>query len=141
MTTAYYQGPGGEYYPWTPQMVGSENVDGLVQATSFELPDGKTMVDYASTHQSFAGAVQTNDGTWYNILSIRHRNNTNDGPDYGMMLYAPLTDPTGSLAWKQQTGKKASWGNKRTIADSQNPEIVVSSSQPSNPNAKIWVQI
>lgn len=141
MARAYYQGSDGEYYQWTPQMIGSENSNGLVQAAGIPLPDGNSISDFSSKHQSFAGSVQTNGGTWFNLLSIRHRNNTSDGAGYGMILYTPLTDPTGNLAWRQQTGSKTGWGNERTIADSQNPEIVVSSSQPTNPNAKVWVQI
>lgn len=143
MARAYYQGSGGEYYQWTPQMIGSESgSNGLVQATSIELPDGKSIVDYVPTRQSFAGSVQTNGGTWFNLLSIRHRNNTGNGTGYGMILYTPLTYG-GNLAWRQQCGPKPGkgWGNERTIADSQNPEIVISSSQPTNPNAKVWVQI
>lgn len=143
MAKAYYQGSDGQYYQWTPQMIGSESSsNGLVQAASIELPDGNSILDFSSKHQSFAGSVQTNGGTWYNLLSIRHRNNQSDGINYGMILYALLTNPTGNLAWRQQCGSKpGGWGNERTIADSQNPEIVVSSSQPTNPNAKVWVQI
>lgn len=146
MAIAYYQGSDGEYYKWTPQMIGSESgSNGLVQSAGIELPDGKSIVDYVPTCQSFAGTVMTNDQTWYNLLSIRHRNNRSDGIYYGMILYALLTDPTGNLAWRQQYGSEArpgkGWGNERIIVDSQNPEIVVSSSQPTNPNAKVWVQI
>lgn len=125
-------------------MIGSEAPVGLVQATSFDrsaIPDDKDITEFASKHQSFAGGVQMKDGSWYNILSIRHRNNTGDGVDYGMVLYAPLTSPTGNLVWRQQTGPDPGWANERTIADSQNPEIVASSSKPTNPNAKIWIEI
>lgn len=139
MARAYYQGSNGEYYLWTPQMIGSEDQNGLVQSASLTLDDGNSITDFASKHQSFAGSVKTNDGTWLNLLSIRHRNNTDDGPYYGMMLYALLTSLDGNLAWRQQTG--GPWGNERIIADSLNSEVVVSSSQPTNLNAKIWVQI
>lgn len=122
-------------------MIGSEAPDCLVQATSFDgVPEDKDITEFASTHQSFAGGVQMKDG-WYNLLSIRHRNNTGDGVDYGMVLYAPLSSPTGNLVWRQQTGPDPGWANERTIADSQNPEIVASSSRPTNPNAKIWIEI
>lgn len=137
MARAYYTQFGG-YLPWTPQMIGSEDGDnGLVQAATTNVDN---IIDFAPKNQSFAGSVSVQDenGAWYNLLSIRHRNNTGDGPDYGMVLYAPLTN-TGNLAWRRQSG--GTWGNERTIADSQNPEIVVSSSEPTNPNAKVWVQI
>lgn len=124
--------------PWTPPMIGSEDGNGLVQAATTNVDN---IVDFAPKNQSFAGSVSVQDeqGAWYNLLSIRHRNNTGDGPNYGMVLYAPLTYITGNLAWRQQAGGQ--WGNERVIADSQNPEIVVSSSEPTNPNAKVWVQI
>lgn len=119
-------------------MIGSREGDGLVQAASLNVGN---IVNFASTNQSFAGSVSVNDenGAWYNLLSIRHRNNTGDGPSYGMVLYTPLTSTTGNLVWRQQSG--GTWGNERIIADSQNPEIVVSSSQPTNSNAKVWIQI
>ena len=137
MARAYYPNGGG-YLPWTPQMIGSSDSNGLVQATTTNVDN---IIDFAPKNQSFAGSVSVQDenGAWYNLLSIRHRNNTGDGPKYGMVLYAPLTSTTGNLVWRQQNG--GTWGNERTIADSQNPEIVVSSSQPTNPNAKVWVQI
>ena len=139
MARAYYQDGKGEYLPWTPPMIGSSDSNGLVQAASTNVDN---IVDFVSKNQSFAGSVSVQDknGAWYNLLSIRHRNNTGDGPNFGMVLYAPLTSPAGNLVWRQQYGEKA-WGNERTIADSQNPEIVVSSSEPTNPNAKVWVQI
>lgn len=119
-------------------MIGSSEPNGLVQAASINVDN---IVDFASKNQSFAGSVcvQDENSAWYNLLSIRHRNNTGDGPSYGMVLYTPLTSTTSNLVWRQQGG--GTWGNERIIADSQNPEIVVSSSQPTNSNAKIWVQI
>ena len=91
MARAYYQDSSGQYYSWTPQMVGSEDENGLVQATTLELPDGESILDFISKHQSIAGSVHMNDGTWLNLLSIRHRNNKTDGRYYGMILYAPMT--------------------------------------------------
>ena len=136
---AYYQDSNGEYYLWTPQMIGSEGSNGLVQASSHEWTDG--LSDFASKHQSFAGSINASSKTsWFNLLSIRHRNNTSDGPNFGMMLYAPMTH-LGNLAWRQQTGAETGWGSERIIADSLNSEIVVSASQPTNSNARIWVQI
>jgi len=119
-------------------MIGSSDSNGLVQAASTNVDN---ITDFASKNQSFAGSVSIHEnGAWYNLLSIRHRNNNNlDGPKYGMVLYAPLDFTIGNLVWRRQSG--GTWGNERTIADSQNPEIVVSSSQPTNPNAKVWVQI
>lgn len=138
MARAYYPDGGGGYLPWTPPMIGSSDPNGLVQAASTNVDN---IVDFAPKNQSFAGSVSVQDenGAWYNLLSIRHRNNTGDGPNYGMVLYAPLTYNTGNLAWRQQAG--GPWGGERIIADSQNPEVVISSSQPTNPNAKVWVQI
>lgn len=136
MARAYYSNGGG-YLPWTPSMIGSKDRNGLVQAASIDNVDN--IIDFAPKNQSFAGTVQDKNGAWYNLLSIRHRNNNDDGTKYGMVLYAPLLSTTGNLVWRQQSN--GTWGNEKTIADSQNPEIVVSSSEPTNPNAKVWVQI
>ena len=137
MARAYYPS-GSDFVAWTPAMIGSQDANGLVQAASSQ--GVATLTDFAKGNQSFCGSVMLNsNSTWYNLISCRHRNNTGDGLNYGMILYAPLTSTSGNLTWQQQAN--GTWGNARTIADSQNPEIVVSSSQPSNANAKIWVQV
>lgn len=61
--------------------------------------------------------TNTQNNTWYNIISVRHRNGNGDGPSYGMMLYSPLTD-TGSLRYRQQMN--GSWQAERLIVDSAN---------------------
>lgn len=137
MARAWYPN-NGEYVLWTPEMIGSEDANGLVRASSEQGID--SIANFASKNQSFAGSVMlSSNSTWYDLLSIRHRNNTGDGTNYGMTLYAPLTSTTGNLIWRQQAN--GTWGNERIITDSQNPEVVLSSSQPTNSNAKIWIQI
>lgn len=137
MARAYYPSGSG-YTPWTPQMVGTADSNGCVQAMSSSLTEG-TLVDFCESHQSFAGAVQLpNQGAWYNLFSVRHRNNTGDGKNYGFYLMSPLTS-NGPLTYRQHLG--GTWGSERIIADTFNPEVAISSSQPTNPNVKIWVQI
>lgn len=61
--------------------------------------------------------TNTQNNTWYNIISVRHRNGNDDGQSYGMMLYSPLTD-TGSLRYRQQIN--GNWQGERLILDSAN---------------------
>ena len=93
-------------------MIGSEDPNGLVQATSTDVDN---ITDFAPKNQSFAGSVSVRDenGALYNLLSIRHRNNTRDGPNYGMVLYVPLTSITGNFVWRQQSN--GTWGNETKI--------------------------
>ena len=121
-------------------MVGTADNNGCVQSTSFSLSeDDATIAGFCESHQSFAGAVQLPDnGAWYNLFSVRHRNNTSDGKKYGFYLASPLTS-NAPLTYRQHLG--GTWGSERIIADTFNPEVAISSSQPTNPNVKIWVQI
>lgn len=61
--------------------------------------------------------TNTQNNTWYNIISVRHRNGTGDGQSYGMMLYSPLTSSEG-LRYRQQIN--GNWQGERFILDSAN---------------------
>lgn len=61
--------------------------------------------------------TNTQNNTWYNIISVRHRNGSGDGPSYGMMLYSHLTSPEG-LKYRQQFN--GNWQGERFILDSAN---------------------
>ena len=138
MARAYYPSGSG-YVPWTLDMVGINDASGGVASGSYQ-SNIADQANFAQNHQSFMGSIMLKDtGEWWNLISCRHRNNTGDGPEYGMMLYAPLTTAAGTLYWNNQTAGQ--WGTPRRIVDSNNSEVVVSTSQPTNSNAKIWVKI
>ena len=61
--------------------------------------------------------TNTQNNTWYNIISVRHRNGNGDGPSYGMMLYSHLTSSEG-LRYRQQIN--GNWQGERFILDSAN---------------------
>lgn len=77
----------------------------------------KNFTDFAS-YKTYLGSFTNTKGTWYNIISTRHRNGCNDGNSYGMMFYSTLTS-NGNLLWNKQTGT-GTWQGERTILDSSN---------------------
>ena len=82
----------------------SNSIDALTQ-----LADYKTCL----------GTFTTADGTWWNVISTRHRNGYGDGNKYGMYIRSCLT-ASGDLLWGKQMGASASWQAERTILDSSN---------------------
>lgn len=81
---------------------------------------------WSTNKPSFIGTIIQNN-TWFNIISVRHRNGNGDGPSYGMMLSSYLTS-NAHLAWRQQMN--GSWGTSKTLLDSSNysnyfPDFVV----------------
>lgn len=75
------------------------------------------LTTHLASTKSFIGSILSN-STWYNVLSIRHRNGHSDGNIYGMYIKSPLTG-NGNLIWRQQTGS-TTWLDERTIYDSGN---------------------
>ena len=71
---------------------------------------------YFKVLPTFIG-TNTQNNTWYNIISVRHRNGNGDGPSYGMMLYSHLTSSEG-LRYRQQFN--GNWQGERFILDSAN---------------------
>ena len=61
--------------------------------------------------------TNTQNNTWYNIISVRHRNGNDDGQAHGMMLYSHLTGSDG-LRYRQQFN--GNWQGERFILDSAN---------------------
>lgn len=80
------------------------------------LNDTSDLFSYFKGLPTFIG-TNTQNNTWYNIISVRHRNGNGDGQNYGMMLYSRLTG-SDSLKYRQQTYQ--SWGTERTLLDSAN---------------------
>lgn len=71
-----------------------------------------------SSYKTYLGTYMNSEGSWRNIISIRHRNGASDGINYGMMIYTALTGMD-SLRWNKQMGEK-SWQGERIILDSSN---------------------
>lgn len=74
-----------------------------------------------ATRPTFLGSY-TIDNTWYNTISVRHRNGQSDGTGYGMQIIAPLTG-YGSLQWRQNVNN--AWGDFSTILDTSNTKDYV----------------
>lgn len=77
----------------------------------------ETDITNLKKHKSTIGAIAISN-TWYNLISVRHRNGQGDGTSYGMYLKSGLTS-SGSLTWGKQYGS-TSWQAERTILDSGN---------------------
>lgn len=134
--TSFYISNGSSFTNVPVALTGITEDHGCVRATTNDCWQNDTPENKASSYQSLIG-THTDSGTWYNIISCRHRNNTGDGPNYGMYIQTPLTS-YGNLMWNNQVNK--TWGTKRTIYDSGNPEMIVSSSEPVNSGCKLWIQ-
>lgn len=80
------------------------------------LNDTSDLFGYFKGLPTFIG-TNTQNNTWYNIISVRHRNGNGDGQSYGMMLYSHLTSSEG-LRYRQQFN--GNWQRERFILDSAN---------------------
>lgn len=89
----------------------------LVAGGSYEAPGIAT--NTLKSYKSLIGTYQnTKTGTWFNMISVRHRNGYGDGVNYGMYLYSGLTYG-GDLIWNKQTAINT-WQGERTLLDSVN---------------------
>lgn len=91
---------------------GTSIYDLLVSSKSY---DNKSSFDEVGSgkdlQHSFMGGVQVN-GTWYNLINVRHRNGIGDGPGYGMQIRGEFSkNPT----IQTRTQASGSWGNWRTL--------------------------
>lgn len=77
----------------------------------------ETALTNLKNKKTVLGSMQLSN-TWYNLISVRHRNGNEDGTNYGMYLKSSLTS-SGSLTWGKQYGS-TSWQAERTILDSGN---------------------
>lgn len=74
--------------------------------------------DKLKAARSFIGTVTGNDGVWWDVISVRHRNGYTDGVNYGMYLFSKLAS-TGNLSWNKQVAANT-WQGDRTLLDSVN---------------------
>lgn len=68
--------------------------------------------------RSLIGSWLDENSVLHNIISVRHRNGWNDGPNYGFYLRSLLISD-GSLFWNKQTGA-GKWQGERVLLDSTN---------------------
>ena len=74
--------------------------------------------DKIKAARSFMGTVTGGNGTWYDVISARHRNGYADGSNYGMHLWS-ATVSGGNLYWNKQTASNT-WQGDRALLDSAN---------------------
>ena len=74
-------------------------------------------VQELKNYRSIIGSMKLN-GTWNDVISIRHRNGCSDGNNHGMYIRSVLQND-GSLIWGKQTGV-SSWTGEKIILDNYN---------------------
>lgn len=67
--------------------------------------------------RSYIGSVNAN-SNWYDVISVRHRNSSEDGQNFGLLMYSDLTN-TNSIKYKKQPNGQG-WTEERTLLDSSN---------------------
>lgn len=108
---------------WVDEFV-STLPSGYTEALYFPTPIAGTIDNGTITsggmkdYKSFIGSIKEQGNTWYNMISVRHRNGNGDGNLYGMFIRSLLEATTSSLVWNQQNN--GTWGADRTILDSAN---------------------
>lgn len=90
--------------------------------------------------RSLIGSWLDQNSVWHNILSVRHRNGNDDGPNYGFYLRSLLIS-NGSLFWNKQTGA-GKWQGERVLLDSANYSSYAAKSDHTHAmivNSALWV--
>ena len=119
-----------ENMPWVEQPAGTATdiTNSVITSTSFkqsgavvsgadtdETSDINAMVQ---SRRTYAGSMYTSDKTWFDVISVRHRNGNADGTSHGMRISTGMTNEQDSLHWNKQVYKN--WGTEKTILDSAN---------------------
>lgn len=77
------------------------------------------MSSWLPGYPSFVGsAYNTSSSSWWNLISVRHRNGASDGDKYGMYIVSSLNTSDNNLVWNKQNN--GNWIGERTILDSIN---------------------
>lgn len=96
-------------------------INDAVRAGSYESDSNvNDLQTFLQNKNSFVGTVAYEDGTWFDAISVRHRNGeglNGDGLRYGMLLYSSMTVDN-DLWWNKQ--RYGNWGDDRKILDSAN---------------------
>ena len=96
---------------------GRSSIDGSVPYCGSSGIGSKDLTELAN-YKTVLGAYTDKSGTWYALISVRHRNGQGDGNSYGLYLRSVLT-ASGNLMWGKQYGS-SSWQAERVILDSAN---------------------
>lgn len=106
-----------------PQQKASDDVDQVYGTLPFcGSPNEKTAFDTIHSKRSWIGSILDSNGTWHNLLSIRHRNGGGDGVTYGMYICSVMTSES-NLVWRQQIN--GTWKDAKTIVDESNFETML----------------
>ena len=115
----------GAYLPLSGgQMIGNIGYTTDVDNYTIGIPaagmiDVYEFADFLPTIKAFVGSVyQAANTTWYNVISIRHRNGYGDGNKYGMYIQSHMTAGNANLYWNRQAS--GNWQGDRLILDSVN---------------------
>ena len=104
-----------------PSDKSTSNIPTVVAGGIIEASGG--MIDNLPRCRSFVGSYRnTSNNTWYDVISVRHRNGYSDGDSggdrRGMAIYSDLS-ATGNLRWNKQ-GDQGVWQGVRTLLDNVN---------------------
>lgn len=104
-----------------PSDKSTSNIPTVVAGGIIEASGG--MIDNLPRCRSFVGSYRnTSNSTWYDVISVRHRNGYSDGDSggdrRGMAIYSDL-GATGNLRWNKQ-GDQGVWQGVRTLLDNVN---------------------
>lgn len=104
-----------------PSDKSTSNIPTVVAGGIIEASGG--MIDNLPRCRSFVGSYRnTSNNTWYDVISVRHRNGYSDGDSggdrRGMAIYSDL-GATGNLRWNKQ-GDQGVWQGVRTLLDNVN---------------------
>jgi hypothetical protein len=73
--------------------------------------------------RSLVGSIYSNlVSTWYNVISVRHKNGFDDGSQYGMQIHSQMTQGS-DLSWRQQIA--GAWQAEKKLIDSANYKAVM----------------
>lgn len=90
--------------------------------------------------KSLVGSWLDENSVWHDIISVRHRNGHDDGPNYGFYLRSLLLSNS-NLFWNKQTGA-GKWQGERVLLDSTNYSSYASKSDHTHAmitNSAVWI--
>jgi hypothetical protein len=110
--------------------------------SSGQITTDKKFVDLLPTMRSYIGTYNyktSSADSWYDLISVRHRNGYGDGSHWGMTIYAPLFG--GDLHWNLNTNKDV-WQGERTFLDNVNFTRYAAKSDHTHAmitNSAVWI--
>lgn len=112
--------------PYTKSVdIGESSSTGLGSVPISGTIVGSVLNDEVPKYKTFFGGFHnSSNNSWWNIISIRHRNGSGDGNNAGLVLVAPFEN--GNLTWKTQYN--GAWTSARTLYDTQNLATATTSS-------------